>query len=145
MRALRRDLARALPLKGSMKCRVLIVDDCEDTRVGLSRILQHAGFETVAVTNGAEALAFLHDGNVADAIVLDAVMPTMDGWTFRRAQLADPWIADIPVVALTGVTDHAAVGLAANTTFHKPLDVDRFVETLHMICHRAERRHQSAF
>jgi len=127
-----------------MPCRVLIVDDCDTTRMGLSRILRNAGFDTVAMANGADALAFLKEGHSAHVIVLDAVMPVMDGWTFRRAQLADPWIADIPVVALTAVTARAARGLSASATFQKPLDFRRLVDTLRAICRNAARKTKRA-
>src|SRR5262249_40256191 len=77
-----------------MRLRALVVEDCETTRDGLVRLLENAGIEAVPAANGAEALAYLQEGNLAHVILLDAVMPVMDGWTFRRAQIDDPWIAD---------------------------------------------------
>jgi CheY-like chemotaxis protein len=106
----------------------------------LVRLLQNAGFDAVPAANGAEALAYLQAGNLAHVIVLDAVMPVMDGWSFRRAQISDPWIADIPVVALSGVATRAARGLHATATFRKPVDIPSLIDTLRWIGHRAKDR-----
>jgi CheY-like chemotaxis protein len=61
------------------------------------------GWRPVTATNGLEALRLLKSGLPAKAILLDLMMPAMDGWEFRRAQRADPDLANIPVIVLTGI------------------------------------------
>lgn len=127
-----------------MRPRVLVVDDCEITRVGLAQVLRNAGFDVVPAADGAEALAYLQAGNVAHLILLDAVMPIMNGWAFRRAQMNDPWLADIPVIAVSAVDSHGTDGLHASATLHKPLDPAILVQTIHAMCFEAERRRRAS-
>jgi CheY-like chemotaxis protein len=81
--------------------RILIVDDDADTREGLSLAIEAAGYSVHTARDGIEALKMLRHYR-PDVILLDLVMPTMDGWTFRMQQLRDPELADIPVVVLAG-------------------------------------------
>ncbi len=86
---------------------VLLVEDDEDFRDLLAGILQTKGYEVVLAGNGAEALALMKGGLRPCIILLDLMMPVMDGWTFRQAQLADPAIASIPVIVLSAVSDYS--------------------------------------
>jgi CheY-like chemotaxis protein len=65
--------------------------------------------EVAAASNGREALRMLRDGLRPSAIILDLMMPVMDGWDFRHEQLRDPTLKDIPVVVIT------ATGFSDNT------------------------------
>ncbi|HXI40154.1 MAG TPA: response regulator [Bryobacteraceae bacterium] len=80
---------------------VLVVDDDEDTRCVFVDVLEEAGYTAIAAANGREALRVLRGGVVPIAILLDLMMPVMDGWDFRAAQLRDPLLKDIPVVLVT--------------------------------------------
>ena len=89
-----------------MTHRILVVDDDDDVRrlasMALSRI---GGHEVTSVSSGAECLSALKDG-VPDAVVLDVMMPGMDGPTTLEAIRDDPATRDLPVVFLTaGVVD----------------------------------------
>ena len=113
--------------------RVLIVEDDEDLREMMATLLDLEGFETVAAPNGAVALELLDP--CVDAIVLDLMMPVMDGWEFRRRQMSHPAAADIPVIVVSAV--HAqrhgdTVPCAAHLV--KPVDFDRLVRTLASVC-----------
>ena len=94
---------------------ILIVDDDIDIREAMCMVLEHGGYRTIAAANGAEALQVLDGGSSIDLILLDMMMPVMDGWAFRTAQAQGPAFA-IPVVVLTGdgraAAKAAAIGAA---------------------------------
>ena len=72
---------------------VLIVEDERAARTGMEKILALAGYAPVSAANGQEALELLRSGVPASVILLDLIMPVMDGWAFRREQLRDPRLA----------------------------------------------------
>jgi CheY-like chemotaxis protein len=80
---------------------VLVIEDDEDTRCVLVDLLEEAGYTAIAAANGREALRVLRGGLRPTAILLDLMMPVMDGWDFRADQLRDPLISEIPVVLVT--------------------------------------------
>ena len=80
---------------------ILIVDDDLDIRREVSEILREEGFDVLAAAGGAEALRVLSTAPPPVVILLDLVMPRTDGWEFRRAQLADPRLASIPVLVFS--------------------------------------------
>ncbi len=84
---------------------ILIVEDDPDIREGLAQVLEGAGYPVLEAADGAEGLALLRSGAQPALILLDLMMPVMDGWDFRRAQRKDPALAAIPVVVVSGVAD----------------------------------------
>jgi CheY-like chemotaxis protein len=111
---------------------ILIVDDDSDTREGLSLAMEAAGYSVRTARDGVEALKVLRQCR-PDLILLDLVMPTMDGWTFRMQQLRDPALADIPVVVLAGcnvATGRASSRLGSTPAAHDVLDLVGEVLTL---------------
>jgi two-component system response regulator MprA len=81
---------------------VLIVDDDEDVREALAAFLTACGDEAIAAVDGIEGLAKLAAGIDICLVLLDVRMPRLDGWAFREAQLANPALAGVPVVIVTG-------------------------------------------
>jgi CheY-like chemotaxis protein len=81
---------------------VLIVEDEEDIRVPYAEFLQREGCHVVQAMDGAEALALLRAGLAPSVIVLDLIMPNMNGWEFRRAQIQDARLAKFPVLVMSG-------------------------------------------
>ena len=82
------------------KC-VLIVDDDRDIRENLGDLLRDEGFAVEAAWNGAEAMKRLTSGFRPDLIILDLMMPVMDGVTFRQRLQEDTGLSSIPVIGLT--------------------------------------------
>jgi CheY-like chemotaxis protein len=80
---------------------ILVVDDDPDIRDTLSEVLSEQGFEVRTAPNGREALRALRHGLSPALILLDVMMPVMDGWQFRAEQLRAPELASIPVVLLS--------------------------------------------
>ena len=89
---------------------VLIVEDERAARTGMEKILLLAGYAPVSAENGQEALELLRAGVPASVILLDLIMPVMDGWAFRREQLRDPALAEIPVVILSSYIERFTQG-----------------------------------
>jgi CheY-like chemotaxis protein len=80
--------------------RVLLAEDDVQISAGLALVLEMAGYDTRTATNGLEAIAVSRVWR-PDVFLLDLVMPRMDGWSFRKQQLEDPALANIPVVILS--------------------------------------------
>jgi CheY-like chemotaxis protein len=104
--------------------RVLVVDDDGRVRQVLASTLHVAGYEVQAAEDGADALVLLERWQ-PDLILLDLRMPGMDGWAFRREQLADDSLAAIPVVLLSGADDaeYARDRLTVAAVLPKPFDI----------------------
>jgi CheY-like chemotaxis protein len=105
--------------------RVLVVDDDDTIRGLLSEALADEGYETVEATNGSEALAVM-GGWRPDVILLDLMMPVMDGWAFRGRQCELPHAADVPVVLISAARDlsRQVDTLKPAAVFAKPFDLD---------------------
>lgn len=103
--------------------RVLVIDDEPQVRATLHEALVFEGYDVTEASNGAEALAMLGDLHPA-AIVLDLWMPVMDGWAFRRAQLASH--PGIPVIVLSALDagSQRVDELRADALLAKPFDLD---------------------
>ena len=104
---------------------VLVVDDDTAIRTLLADALDGEGYEVVTAINGADALVKLA-ALQPDAIVLDLMMPVMDGRAFLAARRQDPRLAAIPVLVLSAAHDLGAVApeLGARACMAKPFDLD---------------------
>ena len=86
-------------MSGDAQCSgILVVDDDPDIRDSLREVLEDEGYGTSCVANGREALDFLRSGKRPCVILLDLMMPVMDGWQFLEEQKRDPALAAIPVL-----------------------------------------------
>jgi CheY-like chemotaxis protein len=115
-------------------CPVLIVEDDEDLREMMAQLLSLEGYRTATVANGREALEYLHEASRPQVILLDLMMPVMDGWEFRRQQQADPILAPVPVIVLSALDQGRASNLEANAFLKKPLDFDRLLSLVRGYC-----------
>jgi CheY-like chemotaxis protein len=82
------------------RARVLLVEDYDDARELYALCLRSSGFDVVEAATGAEALALAH-GTRPDLIVMDMLLPGIDGWQATAELKGDPRTRDIPIVALT--------------------------------------------
>ena len=117
---------------------ILIVDDDHDIRDILGMVLAAEGYEVGTAVDGAAALDQLRAGARPSMILLDMMMPRLDGEGFLKAMRSNPDTADIPVVVLTGhpAARRIAAALGAAGCLAKPVEL---VELLRAI-HRAERQ-----
>lgn len=108
----------------------MIVDDDVDGREALERLLRFAGYVVATASNGHEALERLRAaGRRPDLILLDVMMPGMDGRGFRESQRRDPELADIPIliVSAQGELDRL---IEADGYLDKPLEFDTLVDAI---------------
>jgi CheY-like chemotaxis protein len=125
------------------RCTVLVVDDDEDIRELLRVALTADGYRVAGVPNGRDALHYLRSHAETCMIVLDLILPVMDGAQFRRAQLLDRSLAWIPLVVMSAAVDadRRARELGARHLLRKPLDLDEVRRTLRRVgCCQARPR-----
>ncbi len=110
------------------KCLVLVVEDDRDTRSALQQVFLSEGYEVAVAENGEQALLLLKTMH-PNAIVLDLMMPVMDGWEFRRRQSA---VSSAPVVTLSASSDKPP---PSEAFFRKPVDIARLLAAVDRLCH----------
>jgi len=115
---------------------VLIVEDDADTRETLEEIFRDSGVCAAGAANGLEALTYLRSHPGTPVILLDLVMPVMDGWRFRTEQQQDPQLASIPVVIVSGMDDlpRETARLHADGYMDKPYNVDHLLQLVRRYC-----------
>jgi len=108
---------------------VLVAEDDEATRRALTTLLTSAGFTVLTAANGREALDALRRQPRPELVLLDLVMPGVDGWQFLREKRQDPALASIPVVVVSGVADPSkqAAPLGAEAQLQKPVAFDQLL------------------
>jgi CheY-like chemotaxis protein len=130
-----RELARAaVPTVGRQSGLVLLVEDDIDTRETVGELLEDHGYSVLGAGNGAEAVRLLHSGRVPSVILLDLMMPVMDGYRFRAQQRSDPALAEIPVIVMTAGESIALEELDVSAIVRKPLHVPRLLATIDQHC-----------
>ncbi len=122
-------------------CPVLIVEDDADLREMMAQLLTLEGFQAETVANGRDALEYLRTSDLPDVILLDLMMPIMDGWEFRRRQRQDPALAKVPVVVLSALDAARAQDLEEAAFLKKPLDFDRLLQLVRRYCHNSHNSH----
>ena len=116
---------------------VLVVDDDAASREGLITILRVYGYPVTGAADGEEAL------EVAQAvhpclILLDLMMPGIDGFQFRAAQLQNPELANTPVFLISALDDEAQIArrIGPMNELPKPIDVDKLLAVVALYCER---------
>ena len=112
---------------------ILVVDDDRGAMEALSDILEYEGYHVERARNGLEALEHLQRTRpVPDLIILDLLMPVMDGWEFRMRQRDDPELANIPVLVVTAIG--ATAGIEGVKIMRKPVDVNELLKNVALYC-----------
>jgi CheY-like chemotaxis protein len=116
-----------------------VIDDDVNAREALITLLNEEGYEARGAADGTQALCALRSGYRPALLLLDMMMPNMDGWDFRTAQQRDLALAHIPVVVITAVVNPAleAKKLHAVAGFRKPFDVYSLLEVVSEFCSRS--------
>jgi CheY-like chemotaxis protein len=109
---------------------VLLVEDNEDIREMMALALQLAGARVVCASNGREALSLLQDRRPPDIILLDLMMPVMNGWELSDALKADERLARVPIVVISAMGEPGAASLRPAEFIPKPVDIDRLIDVV---------------
>ena len=119
-----------------MAGRVFVVEDDEDLRDSLATLLRLEGYEVGTARNGSEALQQLRESDPPCLILLDLVMPMMDGWELCALLLGDQKLAVVPVVLLSGISDLEswARTLGAVDYLTKPVEFDAVLTKVRLYC-----------
>lgn len=122
----------------TLKKLIMIVEDDDSIRNDLGLILEMEGYEVCTAANGQEGLNVLKETKkVPSLIILDIMMPVMDGWTFRTEQLKLEGAANVPVIVMTadGHASEKATKMNAHGFIQKPIhSLDSFLETIVRFC-----------
>lgn len=115
---------------------VLIVEDDSSVRQALARTLQMSGFTVIETENATSAIEALRAQRAVAMVLLDLNMSPIDGRAFRQVQLADPQLAAIPTVVLTGapLVDVDDATLQADDYLLKPVGREHLVSVVSAYC-----------
>jgi CheY-like chemotaxis protein len=116
--------------------RVLVVEDDKDVRESVMEALEVGDYRPVGAATGVEALERLRGGAAPCVILLDMMMPVMDGWEFRAVQRGDPQLAEIPVVVLSAHAGPHAGGAPVDAAeyLRKPVRLETLLSTIERYC-----------
>jgi CheY-like chemotaxis protein len=109
---------------------ILIIDDDVDLRETLGELLTEGGFEARLAENGRVALEVLRSGAHPRLILLDLMMPEMNGWQFREEQLKDEALREIPVVVMTASRGFDGHPITASEILYKPVGLGELIEAV---------------
>lgn len=119
---------------------IFLIEDDRDVREALLEVLRDSDYRPLAVANGREALDRLRALRTKPCVILlDVMLPIMDGWEFRAAQRNDPDLRSIPVVVLTAHAQakETAEEMQANGFLKKPVTLQTLLDTVEKFCAEA--------
>jgi len=122
--------------------RLLLVDDEEHVREALRIVLEQRGYRVVDCSDAQQALERLRTGVAPDLILLDLMMPNMDGWQFRLEQKRNAAWAQIPVIAMSADQSAKAQAMDAHCYLPKPFDHIQLCETIERVLASVRTRAQ---
>lgn len=118
---------------------VMVVEDDRDVRESIAEVLEDHDYQPMEAANGQEALDRLRASAAKPRVILlDMMMPIMDGWQFRAVQKEDPALSAIPVVVLTAHANLQEVtdGMQAAACLKKPVSLNALLGTIERLCRK---------
>ena len=112
---------------------ILVVDDDEDIRETLRVILELEDYQVLVASNGREALEVMRT-NRPQLILLDLMMPVLDGWEFVKELDKIPKLSDTPILVITAYADRARPVPRSLLTLEKPVDISVLLEAIKRTC-----------
>jgi CheY-like chemotaxis protein len=116
---------------------IFIVEDSVDIRELITLFYESEGYEVGTAANGQQALDTLHSlEELPSFLLLDLMMPTMDGYEFRKLQEKDSILAGIPIVVMTADSNAStrAISLGAHGYIKKPVDLSSLIDIASKFC-----------
>jgi CheY-like chemotaxis protein len=113
-----------------------VVDDDADIRESITDVLEMRGYRVRTAVNGQQALDILRAGERPCVILLDLMMPVLNGWEFRAEQTRDEQLATVPVVIISGdgSTSQKAATMGISQYLRKPLELSVMLEVVKRHC-----------
>lgn len=124
---------------GKRKTRILVVEDDLDLGSAVCELLNASEYDASHAIDGMDALEQLSGPDLPDLILLDLMMPRMDGWKFREEQLRDPRLKDIPVVVLSAVGE-IAESIDATHILRKPVNPVALLDAIERLSRGPRKR-----
>jgi CheY-like chemotaxis protein len=128
---------RGKQVRPPLDASVLVVEDDKYVREGVMESLQESGYAVVGVGDGQQALEYLRNAAILPRLILlDLMMPIMDGMEFRRRQMSSPDFGHIPVVLFTADATgrEKAASMALKGFLQKPVRLNVLLEVVERIC-----------
>lgn len=123
---------------------IMLVDDDEFIREAFSEVLEGEGFHVEGYRNGREALEGLRSSERPCLILLDWMMPVMNGEEFLRKEISENLAHGAPVVVVSAIADRLKPGPGVCACVKKPLDIDALLETVRQFSDPSENYVQKA-
>lgn len=125
---------------------VMAVDDDPDILLAFKDVLEMEGYAVLLARGGREALDLLRRGARPALILLDLMMPDINGWEFRERQVADASLASLPVVVISGqgVSARDVAQLGVDGYLKKPVDLEQLLDTVERYVRPARNQPQHA-
>lgn len=124
----------------SLDKKILVVDDDYGIREALKAALEYEGYAVATAENGQVAIDLLQDGLRPCLIVLDLMMPVMDGWTFADRVATDQSYSSIPIVVVSAFDDQAP-DIKAKSIFQKPVNLKALFDVIKKWCSQDSLSH----
>jgi signal transduction histidine kinase len=122
---------------------ILLIEDDADLREALCDALEISGHTVVSAVDGDDGLRQMRK-HKPDVVVLDLMMPKLDGWQFRVAQRNDPNLAETPVVVMSASSSPTAAAVDADLYLRKPLDAKTVLQAIEDVINSHARRNEGA-
>ena len=115
-----------------MSKRILVVEDDNSIRELLVELLQSEGYEVAAAVNGLEGIKYLQTNGNPDLILIDLMMPIMDGYTFRTEQMKNTEWSKVPVVVMSAEANakEKMKNFGITAFLSKPVELDTILKTV---------------
>jgi CheY-like chemotaxis protein len=118
---------------------VLVVEDDDDARISFAEVLEDDGYLVAQARDGREAEAYLRDHPRPAAVVLDLMMPRLDGWSVA-AMIKQGHLPSVPILVVTAAGDRWGYPAPPERVLKKPITPSALLDAVHTIAGRAPAR-----
>ena len=129
--------------ESALRRRILLVEDDADLREALGEALSAYGHTVISAVDGTDGLRQMRECR-PDVVVLDLMMPRLDGWQFRVKQRGDPMLAATPVVVISASRSPTAAAIDADLYLTKPFDATTLVHAIEDVLNARARQFEPA-